>query len=111
MRYTNLRAYTSASLQFGLFDIENALQKVKNNPDEYSNAWAVTEHNNMFSIVKFSKAAKGVDGFNPIFGIELTFSEETEQTVRVKELGGFRDAVNTSSEKYDLLLIAKSRLG
>lgn len=111
MRYTNLRAYTSASLQFGLFDIENALQKVKNNPDEYSNAWAVTEHNNMFSIVKFSKAAKGVDGFNPIFGIELTFSEETEQTVRVKELGGYRDAVNTSSEKYDLLLIAKSRLG
>ena len=57
MQYVNLRSFTTASMvgnkekNCGMLDIDGALQKIKSNPDEYSNALAVTEKNNMYSVI------------------------------------------------------------
>ena len=80
MAYVNLRGYTTASMDCGLFNIENAIEKIKSNPEEYSSAFAITEKNNMYSIIDFykhgQKASNDNFKFNSIVGIDLTFSKE-----------------------------------
>ena len=58
-------------------DIKNAIEKIKSNPEEYSSAFAITEKNNMYSIIDFykhgQKASNDNFKFNSIVGIDLTF--------------------------------------
>ena len=66
MSYINLRTNTAASLDYGFLDVEAALKKCQSEPSEYGMAFAVTERNNMYSVVDFYKKGQSISGFNPI---------------------------------------------
>lgn len=111
MSFVNLRAYTTASMQFGIFNIEEAVEQCKNNPQEYTNAFAITERNNMYSVIDFYKKATSNPEFNPIVGVDLVFAKENETILKVKEDNQEREVVRKNSETYPLLLLAKNNDG
>ena len=109
MKYVNLRSYTTASMDFGIFDYNGAIAKTQENPEEYTPSFAVTEHNNMFSVIDFYKAAK--DNFKPIIGVELSFAKESKHIVKMHEITGTRESEKIEYELYDNLMIAKNNDG
>lgn len=118
MQYVNLRSFTTASMvgnkekNCGMLDIDGALQKIKSNPDEYSNAIAVTEKNNMYSVIDFYKSGLELNNnFNSIVGIHLNFAHEDEQQYQVNEANGTRVESRIVSYTYPVLLIAKNNQG
>lgn len=100
MKYVNLRTYTTASDKFGIFNIDAAIQKINDNPEEYSKSFAITEYLNMFSFIDFYKQVKGVDGFNPIFGVELDIASLKNNNIERQEY-----------ELFPNLFIAKNESG
>ena len=111
-QFINLRAYTTASMDFGLFDIEAAVEQSKQNPKEYPSTFAITERNNMFSVIDFYKHATAINpSFKPIVGIDLTFCHEHERKIELVERGQKRISTQIESTKYPLLLLAKNEQG
>ena len=117
MKYVNLRAFTTASMvgneekNCGLFDIQGALKKIQENPEEYSNTFAVTEKNNMYSVIDFYKAGQNNEDFNALIGIHLNFAKQHEKQYEVKENNNVRVETIEEAETYPVLLIAKNNNG
>lgn len=109
MKYVNLRSYTTASMDFGIFDYNGAIAKTQENPEEYTPSFAVTEHNNMFSVIDFYKSA--TDNFKSIIGVEITFAKESKHIVKMHEITGTRESEKIEYELYDNLMIAKNNDG
>lgn len=117
MKFVNLRCFTTASMVnngdkgAGLFDIKGALDKIKSNPSEYAPAFAITEKNNMYSVIDFYKYGQSVPNFNPIIGLNLNFCKKQEHVRKIKEQQNYREEIYYSKEEYQLLLIAKNNNG
>lgn len=104
MGYINLRTNTAASLDYGFLDVEAALKKCQSEPSEYGMAFAVTERNNMYSVVDFYKKGQSISGFNPIVGIDLDIVYE-EQTTR--EYKGEK-IVDVKRSVHPVLMLARN---
>lgn len=112
MQFVNLRTYTSASMEFGIFNIDEAVEQSIEKPNEYYPSFAITEKNNMYSVIDFYKKSTSINpNFKPIIGIDLDFSSEKKKSYDIIEQGETRETFRKETEKYPLLLIAKNKNG
>lgn len=96
--YINLRACTTASLDYGIFNIKEAIEKIKEKPEEYSNIITITENNNMYSFVSVMKQIQksGMeDKIKTIVGVDIT-------------IGKKRNDDSNQVDKYNVLMLAKT---
>ena len=73
-RFVQLNVHTEYSLIDGLVRVKSLANRVR---DLKMPAVAVTEHANLFSLVKFYRAAQE-DGIKPIVGIDVRIYEPAE---------------------------------
>ena len=99
--YINLRTCTTASLDYGIFNIKEAIEKIKEKPEEYSNIITITENNNMYSFVSVMKQIQksGMeDKIKTIVGVDIT-------------IGKKRNDDSNQVDKYNVLMLAKNNNG
>ena len=99
--YINLRTCTTASLDYGIFNIKEAIEKIKENPEEYSNTITITENNNMYSFVSVMKQIQksGMeDKIKTIVGVDIT-------------IGKKRNDNSNQTDTYNVLMLAKNNNG
>lgn len=95
--FTHLHVHTQYSILDGASNIELLLKKTK---ESGMNAIAITDHGNMYGVLKFFNEAKK-QGIKPIIGCEVYIARES-RTKREKVRG---------KQYYHLILLAKNKTG
>lgn len=94
--FTHLHLHSYYSIQDGLSSIKDIVSKVK---ELGQTSCALTDHGNMFGVVKFYKECKA-NGIKPIIGSEVYVAERT-----------MHDKTNDDRRSYHLILLAKNMTG
>ena len=99
-RFVHLHLHTEYSLIDSLVRIKPLVKTVR----EYGMpASAVTDHNNLFALVKFYRAAQS-EGIKPIIGVDMRLHDGTESTTRLVLLCqndiGYRNLTRLVSRSY-----------
>ncbi len=95
--FTHLHVHTQYSILDGASNIDLLMQKTK---DAGMNSIAITDHGNMYGVLKFFNTAKK-QGIKPIIGCEVYIARES-RTKREKIRG---------KQYYHLILLAKNKTG
>lgn len=95
--FTHLHVHTQYSILDGASNIDLLLNKVK---DTGMTAIAITDHGNMYGVLKFFNAAKKI-GIKPIIGCEVYIAKD-DRTKKEKTNG---------KHYYHLILLAKNKTG
>ncbi|MCD4694775.1 MAG: DNA polymerase III subunit alpha [Bacteroidales bacterium] len=95
--FTHLHVHTQYSILDGASNIELLLKKTK---EMGMNSLAITDHGNMYGVLKFFNAAKKA-GVKPIIGCEVYIAKES-RTKKEKTQG---------KHYYHLILLAKNKTG
>ncbi|MBX3065079.1 MAG: error-prone DNA polymerase [Anaerolineae bacterium] len=91
--YVELHAHSYYSLLDGASSVEDL---VKRAAELAMPALALTDHDNVYGAVRFWQAAQHY-GIRPIFGAELTFSDDSHLTLIVRNDQGWRNLCNLIS--------------
>ena len=111
--FIHLHLHSEYSISDSLIRIEELIDHVSKNK---SPAVAITDNNNIFSLIKFYKTAirKGV---KPIIGIEINLEDklDTEDFSKVvllcKNLKGFQNLSSLITESYINLILSSVKVG
>lgn len=102
MTFVHLRTHTGYSMKDGIIDIDQALEKAKN---DNMPALAVTDLHNVMAAVKFHQAARKA-GVKPILGVDLTLkgldekSPNSRFTMLVQSEAGYHNLNKILSRAY-----------
>jgi DNA polymerase-3 subunit alpha len=95
--FTHLHVHTQYSILDGAANIEQLIKKTK---DSGMNALAITDHGNMYGVLKFFNEAKK-QGIKPIIGCEVYIAKESR----------FKKEKTKGKHYYHLILLAKNKTG
>ena len=93
--FVHLHNHTEYSLLDGMLKIKETIEKLK---FLGMNAFAITDHGNMYGVIEFYKECKS-NGINPIIGSEFYICQD------------IRDKKKETKDSYHLILLAKSKKG
>ncbi len=99
-KFVHLHVHTEYSLLDGAAKIKELIKEVKNQGND---AVAITDHGNLFGIIKFYKECKKND-IKPIIGIEAYVTEDLYHKSP-------RTADGKPASMYHLVLLAKDSIG
>ncbi len=97
MSFSHLHLHTEYSLLDGAARIRDVVTAAANDGQP---AIAITDHGNLYGVVEFVKAAKGV-GIKPIIGIEAYYTEGSR----------FDRPVGNENRRYHMNLLAENEVG
>ena len=95
--FTHLHVHTQYSILDGAANIEQLIKKAK---DSGMNALAITDHGNMYGVLKFFNEAKK-QKIKPIIGCEIYVAKESR----------FKKEKTKGKQYYHLILLAKNKTG
>lgn len=107
MEFVNFRAVTSNSLTAGIITVDGIVEKIAKNPNDYTQAIGLSEHNKMVSNTSLFKAAKSKN-VNPIAAVELDIIGIKKRSSFVSEGFDTRLSVDEEKQRHSMLFIAKS---
>ena len=100
--FVHLRVHTEYSLVDGIVRVPRLMQAVAT---AHMGAVALTDHGNLFAMVKFHREAER-RGIKPIIGADLWLREEAERseparlTLLAQDAAGFRNLTALISQSY-----------
>lgn len=95
--FTHLHVHTQYSILDGAANIERLVDKAR---ESGMNALAITDHGNMYGVLKFFNQAKK-SGIKPIIGCEVYIAKESR----------FKKEKTKGKQYYHLILLAKNKIG
>ncbi|MFU8844135.1 MAG: DNA polymerase III subunit alpha [Bacteroidales bacterium] len=96
-QFTHLHVHTQYSILDGAANIDQLIQRTK---EAGMSALAITDHGNMYGVLKFYTAAKKA-GIKPIIGCEVYVAKESR----------FKKEKSQGKHYHHLILLAKNKIG
>ena len=110
-KFVHLNLHTEYSLIDGLIKVKSLIEKTVENQMP---AVAITDHSNLFSLVKFYKAALN-SGVKPIIGANILIYDDLDIDNKLNSKSnvnsGFKSQQDISKQVSSLILLCKSTQG